>query len=114
MTEIENQLKSIAEKIVGNVGVSTKTRLSVTNEEYDEFVYLAESLEDIKDVWEEWIKSYLVFAYCKARGVYPPSNNTQCLYWRSPPEVKVDGGKVVCYARLLITTLTEETKPNRL
>jgi hypothetical protein len=97
------KLLKIANKLVGTVGIPTKTALSFTEEPYVEFATHIVTEKDIIPIWEQWIKAYMLFASYVYNGdltnqLYPPT-----IYWRIEPEIKKTGNFYQVYARLLIS-----------
>jgi len=104
--DIQDMMVETANKIVGNVGKPTEERYSVTKEDYVEFVCLVENMDDILQLWAEWVESYLKFSRNHFKGRVSMSLAPLYIHWRIFPEIKKERNYYSCYARLLITNLT--------
>ena len=109
LKEFENKMYELANSLVGNIGDSTDSKLSVTNEEYIGYVYIATDENEILPAWKKWIEAYITFIPSRFIGYTNYFFAPLYLYWRTKPEIitKVTG-LYQCYARLLITNLTKE------
>jgi len=105
MTKIANNLYNTANKIVGNVGESTTTALSITGEEYITFAMRFKDKSEILSCWQNWITAYKEFVkYKKDQGRLVYNGEAFAIYWRMPPEIKEDpDGQYFLYAILLIS-----------
>jgi len=103
---IQNRMFVVANNLVGKMGKPTSDRMSVTGEEYVEFVYKTKDLSTILPKWKDWINGYCVFAKNCMKGRVEDTNAPLHIYWRVKPEIKKYESKFYVYARLLISTLT--------
>lgn len=108
MEQITNKMYEIANTLVGNVGESTETPLSVTGEEYIQYFFCTLTINEIIPAWENWIKSYIGFVPSHFTGKTNRFFSPLFVHWRVKPEAKLKKGVYQCYARLLITNLTAE------
>lgn len=107
MGTLEVKLLIMANRIVGKVGESTATNLSVTEEHYVKFGIVTYDLyEHIEAVFEKWIRSYKYFLdYIVEEGSSISENPdlVKTLYWRNKPDVTKLDFEYKMTARLLIS-----------
>ena len=106
MTNLEYKLYEYANDIVGNIGPSTETSKSVTEELYVSFVCSVTEHNGILPIWENWLGAYIHFLkHAKPEGEKFEENKKFTIYWRTSPEIKqnFEDGKYLTYARLLIS-----------
>ena len=109
MENITNQMYKMANDLVGNVGESTDTNLSVTNEEYVEYIYLTTDENEILPAWENWIKAYITFIPSRFNNYTSWFFAPLSIHWGTKPKIHIEvKGLYQCYARLLITNLSKK------
>jgi len=115
MKKLANNLYNIANEIVGNVGESTTTALSVTGEHYITFGMRFKDESELSSCWKNWVMAYKEFAkYKKDQGRLVYNGEALTIYWRMPPEIQEDpDGQCFLYAILLISARSQDLHLSR-
>jgi len=107
LLELEKELYSVANKIIGNIGPSTNGYNSITGEPYIEYAMKTDDNDEILDVWTQWINAYALFQQLAYPDFSPKLKIERkpklYIYWQVKPEIKEHKGMIYVYARLLIS-----------
>lgn len=88
---LAEELKLTADNIVGRVGEcqqeGSKTRYSITGEEFLEVAFVFHNENDIIEKWVNFIKGYTVMAQNVFHGSVDATKLKPSIYWSTVPEI---------------------------